>query len=102
MAWKTLYVTGRAGFDAAILHYLERSDIHFLTGSFNAHDTYLFWVTNHFVLQDLKKAIGGKVIFKYRMRFFFEVDAFLSSRDMGKQGHRFTTDQEAMFRDLND
>jgi hypothetical protein len=102
MAWRTLYVTGKTGFDTTVLRYLERLDIHFLTGSFNADDTYLFWVTNHFVLQDFKKAIGSKIIFKYRMRFFFEVDAFLSSRDTGKRSHYFTTDQEAMFRELND
>jgi hypothetical protein len=101
MAWKTLYVTGRPGFDRELLSSLEKTDSHYLTGSFNDDNTYLFWVTESFEVQKLKYAIGSKVLFRYRLRFFFGVDAFISSRDLGKRNHQFTSVQEQMFRDLN-
>lgn len=101
MAWKTLYVTGRFGFDEALLDRLERSDIDFLTGSFNLEGTYLFWVPEDFNVRDLKRLLGARIVFKYRMRFFFAIDAFVSSRDHGKRTNGFTSDQEQMFRELN-
>jgi hypothetical protein len=101
MAWKTLYVTGRSGFDLELIHRLKRSGEDFLTGSFNTDGTYLFWITDNFVLRKLKKIIGGKTIFKYRMRFFLGIDAFVSFRNREKPGHNFTPDQEESFRNLH-
>ena len=100
MAWKTLYVTGRTGFDLELVNRLKRSSEDFLTGSFNSNGTYLFWIADNFAVGDLKKIVGGKSIFKYRMRFFLKADAFVSHRDQGKMIHRFTAGQEQMFRDL--
>ena len=101
MAWKTLYVTGRSGFDGELVNKLKRSGEDFLTGSFNSDGTYLFWITDNFVLKSLKRIVGGKTIFKYRMRFFLGIDAFVTFRDKDKERHGFTADQEQMFRDMN-
>jgi hypothetical protein len=72
-----------------------------MTGSFNEDNTYLFWITDDLVLYDLRKSIGSKIIFKYRIRFFSAIDAFMSSKESGKRNHSFTSDQEHMFRELN-
>lgn len=101
MAWKTLYATGRSGFDLELVNRLKRSGEDFLTGSFNAEGTYLFWITDNFALRNFKKILGGKMIFKYRMRFFLGADAFVSYKDNRKTNHKFTPDQEQMFRDLD-
>lgn len=101
MAWRTLYVTGRRRFESELLEALNRSGEHFLTGSFDTTGTYLFWVTDDFSIATLKCVIGSRQIFKYRMRFFDEVESFLSFKDIHKKMHRFTPEQEQMFRDLD-
>lgn len=101
MAWKTLYVTGRSGFDLELVNRLKRSGEDFLTGSFNSQGTYLFWISDNFALRSLKKVIGGKAIFKFRMRFFQRIDAFVAYQEKDKRSHGFTPMQEQMFRDLH-
>lgn len=100
MAWSTLYITGRPGFDEAVLNYFKKSHVDFLTGSFNEDGLYLYWITEDFILKNFKKTIGSKVIFKYRLRFFLSVDTFVASENRQKRNHHFTPDQEQMFRDL--
>ena len=90
MAWKTLYVTGRPGFDFELINRLKRSGEDFLTGSFNTDGTYLFWITDNFALRSLKKLVGGKSIFKYRIRFFLRIDAFVTFTNKSKEKHGLT------------
>jgi hypothetical protein len=101
IGWKTLYITGRSEFDQIVLDYLKKLEIDFMTGSFNEEGLYLLWVAENFDLKLLKRAIGGKVIFRYRLRFFFNVNSFVTSIDKGKRRHHFTPDQEQMFRNLS-
>jgi hypothetical protein len=101
MAWKTLYVTGRTGFDSELVNKLDRSGQDFLTGSFNSDGTYLFWVTDNFVLATLKKIVGGKTIFKFHMRFFLGIESFAAYNDKNTTRHRFSPEQEQVFRELN-
>lgn len=99
MKWMALYVTGRPGFDQKVKRYLKKFDISFMTGSFSAADTYLFWITDEFDIDSFKWRIGSRRIFKHRLRFFSDVNSFISSRDKNKRKHSFNSNQEQMFRD---
>lgn len=77
MGWTTVYVNGRAGFGEAILPELHRT---WLRGTVE-HDLNLimFWLNEDAGIHELKKAIGSKTVFKYRLRFFTNLDEYLKS-----------------------
>lgn len=102
MTWKIVYVTGREGFDEELATNLRGSEINFLPGSFDAEGTYLVWVTEDALLADIKKTVGTRTIFKYRMRFFPTVIDLQAARGKRKAKYEFTAEQESMFRELND
>ena len=95
--WVGMYVTGRLGFDQKMERYLKRHDISFMTGSFSATSTYLFWIPDDFDLDSLKRKIGSRRIFKHRLRFFLDVNSFVMSRDKNEKKHNFNSGQEQMF-----
>jgi hypothetical protein len=97
--WVGMYVTGRFGFDNKVVHYLKKLDISFMTGSFCATDTYLFWIPDDFDLNSFKRKIGSRCIFKHRLRFFLDVNSFVTYRDKNEKKHKFNSGQEQMFRD---
>ena len=98
MAWNTLYVTGRSGFTAELIEALNFSREEFLTGSYDINGVYLFWVTEKFSIDNLKLILGGHAIFKYRIRFFDDIETYtLSSGKNYSNG--LTPEQEQMFRD---
>lgn len=99
MAWNTLYVTGRSGFTRELIDALVYSGEDFLTGSFDADDVYLFWVRKDFSLSRLKTSLGGRLIFKYRMRFFENIDTYTMFSGKNYYDNRLTPEQEQMFRD---
>jgi hypothetical protein len=99
MKWMAVYVTGRPGFDRKVERYLKKLDISFMTGSFSAANTYLFWITDEFDIDSFKWRIGSRRIFKHRLRFFSDVNSFITSRDKNKRKHNFNSNQEQMFRD---
>lgn len=43
------------------------------------HD--LYWVNDQTKVQEMKKAIGGKLVWKYRLKFYVSPEAFLQSQD---------------------
>jgi hypothetical protein len=101
MAWRTLYVAGREGFNHVLTEGLHESGEDYLTGSFNSDGTYLFWVTDTFDLDNLKSTIGSRKLFKFRIRFFTDIDMFKWFMTRSARSHRFTAAQEQMFRDLD-
>lgn len=98
--WNTLYVTGRSGFTAVLTDALIMSGEDFLTGSYDADGVYLFWVANGFSLNKLKASLGPGIIFKYRLRFFDNIDTFSMFSKRNYYDNRLTPEQEQMFRDL--
>src|SRR5689334_20644239 len=94
-----LYVTGRPGFDQKVARCLKKLKVNFLTGSFSATSTYLFWIPDQFDLDKFKGKIGSRRMFKYRLRFFSNANSFATFRDKNKRKHGFDSKQEQMFRD---
>jgi hypothetical protein len=80
VGWTTLYIHGRSGAEAEILHSLEHSGLNFMPGYANEDGLLLFWIDETEPLRSFKKAIGGKTIFKYRLRFYSTVEAFVESK----------------------
>ena len=51
-----------------------------MPGYTNETGLILFWVDEASSLRSFKKAIGAKTIFKYRLRFFPNEEAFMASK----------------------
>lgn len=76
---QTVYIVGNIGFLA--LHHKHLDDnSKFLRGQVTVEipgkEVQLFWVHNRSALKELKKAIGADLIWKYRLRFYFDLEAF--------------------------
>lgn len=99
MSWTTLYITGKPNFKEDILHNLDKSEISFLHGSTEGeNDLVLLWVDENLPLRDLKKAIGSKIVFKYRLHFFTS----LSQRQAQEKKEPLTPREQAMIREMAD
>ncbi|MGC4020615.1 MAG: hypothetical protein QM734_01055 [Cyclobacteriaceae bacterium] len=76
---QTIYIVGNPGF--VELHHKRLDDSSkFLRGQVSVEipekEVQLFWVHKRSALKDLKKAIGSDLIWKYRLRFYFELEEF--------------------------
>ncbi len=99
MSWTTLYITGKPDFKEEILHNLDKSEISFLPGSTEGEsDLVLLWVDENLPLRDLKKAIGSKTVFKYRLQFFTS----LTQRQAQEKKEPLTPREQAMIREMAD
>jgi hypothetical protein len=84
MGWVTIYITGKADFRSDIGKKLEDSDLKIMSGyaggpSDQALFSDLYWVDEKVKLQDIKEAIGSKLVWKYRLRFH-SMEAFIESQ----------------------
>jgi hypothetical protein len=74
MTWTTLYINGRPGFKEAVMQKLANNSRFYLPGSADSeNDLLLYWIDNTKALRDFKIEIGSKLIFKYRLQFYFSV-----------------------------
>lgn len=80
MGWMTVYIRGKSGCEEDVLKHLEHSGFTFMPGATNERGLTLFWIDEKEDLRDFKKAIGSKTIFKYRIRFFTNVEDFIESK----------------------
>lgn len=75
MNWNTIYIKGKAGFEKEVLNKLNHSPIPFMPGYTSEQDNVsLFWLDDHTTLRDFKKAIGSKLIFKFRLQFYSSME----------------------------
>lgn len=100
MGWITLYITGREGFREEVSRKLSHSDLDIMpgytggTGSTGAHD--LYWIDEKTDLRKLKEAIGGKLIWKYRLRFYTSLESFIAAQESKKSTTEFTAEETAL------
>ncbi len=94
--WQPLYVAGIGNFSHDVQRALEDSQVPFMTGYL--YDTSLkdnhcmFWIDGSRSTQDYKRAIGPKLIWRHRLRFFSDLDAFTtSSRPVPESDQEFDT-----------
>ncbi|MBK5278635.1 MAG: hypothetical protein JJE09_07210 [Bacteroidia bacterium] len=96
MGWVTIYISGKPDFEQEVLHQLGKSGFAFLPGSSDHVDLALYWVNESFKLRDFKKAVGAKIVFKYRLRFYASVELFQQEQNKTKNAHQFTTHEKGM------
>ncbi len=88
MGWITVYITGKADFREDVLKKLESSGINFMpgyTGGSSELDTHeLYWLDEAIDVRTFKEAIGSKLIWKHRLRFFISLEAFIESQNERK------------------
>jgi hypothetical protein len=78
MNWNTIYITGNADFWEDVNKKLSHSDLNFLSGYMEQRPdgTYrgLYWIDNQVDMRQFKEAVSGKLVWKYRLRFFTELE----------------------------
>jgi hypothetical protein len=96
MTWTTLYINGRPGFKEEVLNKLARTSRFYLPGSADSeHDLLLYWIDADLPLRDFKNEIGSKLIFKYRLQFYFSVP------EETTYSAQLTVQEEALVKKMN-
>jgi hypothetical protein len=101
MGWLTVYITGKSDFREDVLDKLESSNVNFMPGYTGASgltaDTHeLYWLDEKVDIRKFKEAIGGKLIWKYRLRFFTSLEAFIESQNSKEKALEFTAEENAL------
>lgn len=100
MVWLTVYITGKADFREEVLKKLNASNLHFMPGytgasvDLDTHD--LYWLDERIDMRDFKRAIGGKLVWKYRLNFFTSLEDFIEFQNMNKKSLEFTSEEKAL------
>jgi hypothetical protein len=90
MNWNTIYLTGRADFREEVRRKLDHTHLNYMPGyvdnsiSSVMHD--LFWLDESIDLSVFKEAIGSKLIWKYRLRFYTNLEEFVQSQNQKLDG----------------
>jgi hypothetical protein len=100
MNWTTLYISGKQNFEQEVADRLASSDFKYMKGSLENTGLALYWVDETAPLRAFKEAIGSKVIFKYRLRFYSSVEEFVESQNNGLT-NRFTKEEQALINRMN-
>lgn len=104
MNWITIYITGKSDFRDDVRKKLERSDIEFMPGYVEStsptapHD--LYWLNGFTDLRQFKEAIGGKLIWKYRLRFFTNLEDFIAFQSEQLHENEFTAHELIMIEEM--
>src|SRR6478609_2890695 len=99
MEWNTIYVTGKPEFEEDVMHNLRHSDFNFMEGT-REGDLTLFWIDEKATLRDFKMAIGSKIVFKYRLRFYTSQEQFLETSKIAGSDNNFTPQEQALIRKM--
>ena len=83
MNWTTIYITGNPDFKEEVAKKLENSDLKYMPGNIGAIEGSddLYWLDATTALREFKEAIGGKLIWKHRLRFFPSLESFLEFKE---------------------
>jgi hypothetical protein len=91
MNWTTLYITGRTDFREDVLDKLTDSKVDFMPGYVDGstgNGIYdLYWIAEKTPLREIKEAIGSKLIFKYRLRFYTNLEEFIETANDEETSH---------------
>ena len=95
---QTIYVVGNPGFLELHRKHLDDNS-KFLRGQVTVEipekEVQLFWVHKKSGLKELKRAIGADLIWKYRLRFYFNLEDFTPAED---EKDELSADEKALMR----
>ncbi|MEO5601177.1 MAG: hypothetical protein ABIR06_09635 [Cyclobacteriaceae bacterium] len=100
MGWLTVYITGKSDFREDVQKKLESSELNFMpgyTGSSAEAVTYeLYWLDENITIRKFKEAVGSKMVWKYRLEFFTNLEAFIESQNPKSETLDFTPEETAL------
>jgi hypothetical protein len=105
MGWVTIYITGKEDFREDVRKKLEDSDLNLMPGynGGSSGDTALFtdlyWTDEKITLRQVKEAVGSKLVWKYRLRFYESLEAFIESQNP-KSKTEFTAEERALLAEM--
>src|SRR4051812_18149535 len=105
MGWATIYITGKEDFREDVGKKLEDSDLNLMPGYTGVSGdpelfSDLYWVDEKINLRELKEAIGSKLIWKYRLRFYTSLEAFIESQNSKRNSGEFTAEEQALLKEM--
>lgn len=80
MGWITVYIRGKSGFEEEVLDRLNGSDFPFMPGTSAEKGLMLCWIPDQRTVRAFKRVIGSKIVFRYRLRFYTNVEAFIEQQ----------------------
>ncbi len=93
-----VFIVGNPGFLELHRKHLDDNS-KFLRGQVTVEipgkEVQLFWVFNKSALKELKKAIGADLIWKYRLRFYFNLEAFTPKEE---EKNEWSADEKALMK----
>lgn len=105
MGWVTIYITGKTDFREDVGKKLADSDLKLMpgyTGASTDTDGFsdLYWIDEKITLRQIKEAIGSKLIWKYRLKFFDTLEGFIESQNTNKNSSEFTPEEKALLNEI--
>ena len=96
MSWTTIYITGRPKFQAEVRKKLAHANLDFMPGYVDnttaTVNSDLYWLNDQTELREMKAAIGSKLVWKYRLKFYRSLEAFLEMHDDSAKAAELTQD----------
>jgi hypothetical protein len=81
----TVYIKGKDKYKKPVRKALLKSKLdegdHYIEGVNALHETVLYWITSRITLREFKEAIGSKLIWKHRLRFYENVEELVEKQD---------------------
>lgn len=98
MNWITIYIKGRGDFREEVRRKLEHSELKVMPGNIgypedSPHICDLYWMDEKVELREIKKVIGARTIWKYRLRFYNSLESFIESQN-ANETIEFTSDEQ--------
>ncbi|MBY0434625.1 MAG: hypothetical protein K2U26_10995 [Cyclobacteriaceae bacterium] len=104
MNWKTVYISGKSDFREDVRKKLEHADQRFMPGFIESpmdgelmYD--LYWLDGLTSVKAFKHAMGAKLIWKYRLRFFPSLEALRSVHEAPDE-NRFSLREQQMMNEM--
>ena len=104
MQWVTIYITGKGDFREDVSKKLESSDLRYMPG-YNGGSgdvesfSDMYWVDERINFREFKEAIGSKLIWKYRLRFYTSLEAFIESQNKTQKAD-FSAEERALLAEM--
>ncbi len=95
MNWSTLYITGRADFRTDVRKKLDHTELNIIPGyidnvAFKRGVHNLYWLDETVDLRTFKEALGSRLIWKYRLRFYTNLEDFIQAQTVRRNALAFT------------
>lgn len=94
MGWITVYIKGKSGFEQDALDKLNGSDFPFMPGTSYEEGLMLCWIPEQKTVRSFKQEIGSKIVFRYRLRFYTNVEALIEQNHNEKSDAEIRTEEE--------